>query len=206
MDCWGLLSLYARSLVEHAAWASCWRAASDLKHLAGTCSWLGKAIVSHRGDGAAWPRGPQIDWHRTGMRAATVLIVAAHRAAAGMHARRHQRGQERRWARDTSCSPRPRGGGARRAWPRLRPPQRPQAVLPRQSDGPSDGADRLGRWVVAVRAGEAAVSAKEPRYVCIDQKCKKLGTPGLQHVRTRMAPRGLEALPERGFRKTMMHR
>ena len=40
----------------------------------------------------------------------------------------------------------------------------------------------MGRWVVAVRAGEAAVSAKEPRYVCIDQKCKKLGTPGLQHV------------------------
>ena len=40
----------------------------------------------------------------------------------------------------------------------------------------------MGRWVVAVRAGEAAVSATEPRYVCIDQKCKKLGTPGLQHV------------------------
>jgi len=96
MDCWGLLALCARSLVEHAAWASCRRATSDLKHLAGTCSWLGKAIVSHRGDGAAWPHGPQIDWHRTGMRAATVLIVAAHRAAAGMHARRHQRGQERR--------------------------------------------------------------------------------------------------------------
>ena len=169
MDCWGLLALCARSLVEHAGWASCWRATSDLKHLAGNGSWLGKAIVSHRGDGAAWPRGPQIDLHRTGMRAATVLIVAAHRAAAGMHARRHQRGQERRWARDTSCSPRPRGGGARRAWPRLRPSQRPQAVLPRQPDGPSDGAGRLGRWVVAVRAGEAAVSATEPRYVCIGQ-------------------------------------
>ena len=96
MNCLGLFALRARSLVEHAAWASCRRATSDLKHLAGTCSWLGKAIVSHRGDGAAWPRGPQIDWHRTGMRAATVLIVAAHRAAAGMHARRHQRGQERR--------------------------------------------------------------------------------------------------------------
>lgn len=27
------------------------------------------------------------------------------------------------------------------------------------SDGPSDGAGRFGRWVVAVRAGEAAVSA-----------------------------------------------
>ena len=40
----------------------------------------------------------------------------------------------------------------------------------------------MGRLVVAVRAGEAAVSATEPRYVCIDQKCKKLGTPGLQHV------------------------
>ena len=40
----------------------------------------------------------------------------------------------------------------------------------------------MGRWVVAVRAGEAAVSATEPRYVCIDQKCKKLGPPGLQHV------------------------
>ena len=96
MDCWGLFTLRTRSLVEHAAWASCWDATSDLKHLAGDCSWLGKAIVSHRGDGAAWPRGPQIDLHRTGMRAATVLIVAAHRAAAGMHARRHQRGQERR--------------------------------------------------------------------------------------------------------------
>ena len=139
MNCLGLFALRARSLVEHAAWASCRRATSDLKHLAGTCSWLGKAIVSHRGDGAAWPRGPQIDWHRTGMRAATVLIVAAHRAAADMHARRHQRGQERRWARDTSCSPRPRGGGARRAWPRLRPSQRPQAVLPRQPMAPATG-------------------------------------------------------------------
>ena len=96
MDCWGLFTLRTRSLVEHAAWASCWDATSDLKRHAGICSWLGKAIVSHRGDDAAWPRGPQIDLHRTGMRAATVLIVAAHRAAAGMHARRHQRGQERR--------------------------------------------------------------------------------------------------------------
>ena len=96
MDCWGLLALLARSRVERAGWASCWRATSDLKHLAGDGSWLGKAIVSHRGDGAAWPRRPQMDLHRTGMRAATVLIVAAHRAAAGMHARRHQRGQERR--------------------------------------------------------------------------------------------------------------
>ena len=34
-----------------------------------------------------------------------------------------------------------------------------------------------------MRAGEAAVSATEPRYVCIDQKCKKLGPPGLQHVK-----------------------
>ena len=96
MDCWGLFALCARSLLEHAAWASCCDATSDLKHHAGGGSWLGKAIGSHRGDGAAWPRGPQIDLHRTGMRAATVLIVAARRAAAGMHARRHQRGQERR--------------------------------------------------------------------------------------------------------------
>ena len=95
MNFLGLFALRARSLVEHAGWASCLDATTDLKHLAVTC-WLGKAIVSHRGDGAAWPRGPQIDWHRTGMRAATVLIVAAHRAAAGMHAWRHQRGQERR--------------------------------------------------------------------------------------------------------------
>ena len=96
MDCWGLLALLARSLVEHAGWASCLDATTDLKHLADDCSSLGKAISSHRGDGAAWPCGPQVDLHRTGMRAATVLIVAAHRAAAGMHARRHQRGQERR--------------------------------------------------------------------------------------------------------------
>ena len=169
MNYLGLFALRARSLVEHAAWASCRHATSDLKHLAGTCSWLGKAIVSHRGDGAAWLRWLQIDCHRTGMRSVIVLIIAAHRAAAGMHARRHQRGQERRWARDTSCSPRPRGGGARRAWPRLRPSQRPRAVLQRQSDGPSDGAGRLVRWVVAMRAGEAAVSATEPRCVCIGQ-------------------------------------
>ena len=96
MDCWGLLALLARSLVEHAGWASCLDATTDLKHLAGTCSWLGKAIVSHRGDGAAWLRWLQIDCHRTGMRSVIVLIIAAHRAAAGMHARRHQRGQERR--------------------------------------------------------------------------------------------------------------
>ena len=96
MDCWGLFALRARSLVEHAAWASCRHATSDLKHLAGDCSSLGKAIGSHRGDGAAWLRWLKIDWHRTGMRAALVLSIAAHRAAAGMHARHHQRGQERR--------------------------------------------------------------------------------------------------------------
>ena len=96
MNFLGLFALRARSLVEHAAWASCRRATSDLKHLAGTCSWLGKAIVSHRGDGAARLRWLQIDWHRTGMRSAIVLSIAAHRAPAGLHARRHQRGQERR--------------------------------------------------------------------------------------------------------------
>ena len=96
MDCWGLFTLRTRSLVEHAAWASCWDATSDLKHLAGDCSSLGKAIGSHRGDGAAWLRWLQIDWHRTGMRSAIVLSIAAHRAPAGLHARRHQRGQERR--------------------------------------------------------------------------------------------------------------
>ena len=96
MDFRGWFALRSRSLVEHAAWASCCDATSDLKHRAGDCSWLGKAIGSHRGDGAAWPRWPQSDWHRTGMRAALVLSIAAHRAAAGMHARRHQRGQERR--------------------------------------------------------------------------------------------------------------
>ena len=96
MDCWGLFTLRTRSLVEHAAWASCWDATSDLKHLAGDCAWLGKAIGSHRGDDAAWLRWLQIDRHWTGMRAAVVLIVAAHRAAADMHVRRHQRGQERR--------------------------------------------------------------------------------------------------------------
>ena len=96
MDCWGLFALRARSLVEHAAWASCLDATSDLKHLAGDVSSLGKAIGSHRGDGAAWLRWLQIDCHRTGMRSVIVLIIAAHRAAAGMHARRHQRGQERR--------------------------------------------------------------------------------------------------------------
>ena len=96
MDCWGLFALCARSLLEHAAWASCCDATSDLKHHAGGGSWLGKAIGSHRGDGTVWPHWPQIDWHRTGMRAATVLIVAAHRAAAGIHARRHQRSQKRR--------------------------------------------------------------------------------------------------------------
>ena len=166
MNCLGLFALRARSLVEHAAWASCRRATSDLKHLAGTCSWLGKAIVSHRGDGAAWPRGPQIDWHRTGMRAATVLIVAARRAAAGMHARRHQRGQERRWARDTSCSPRPRGGGARRAWLRLRPPQRPQARCYRGSPmAPATGRIAWADGWSRCARGEAAVSATEPRYV-----------------------------------------
>ena len=81
-------------MVEHAGWASCWRATSDLKHLAGNGSWLSNEqgdLVSHRGDGAAWPRRPHIDLHRTGMRAATVLIVAARRAAAGMHARRMDR-------------------------------------------------------------------------------------------------------------------
>ena len=96
MDFRGWFALRSRSLVEHAAWASCRRATSDLKHLAGTCSWLGKAIVSHRGDGAARLRWLQIDWHRTGMRSAIVLSIAAHRAPAGLHARRHQRGQERR--------------------------------------------------------------------------------------------------------------
>ena len=96
MDCWGLFALRARSLLEYAAWASCWDTTSDLKHLAGDCAWLGKAIGSHRGDDAAWLRWLQIDRHWTGMRAAVVLIVAAHRAAADMHVRRHQRGQERR--------------------------------------------------------------------------------------------------------------
>ena len=96
MDCWGLFALRARSLVEHAASASCTHAISDLKHLAGDCSSLGKAIGSHCGDGAARLRWLQIDWHRTGMRSAIVLSIAAHRAPAGLHARRHQRGQERR--------------------------------------------------------------------------------------------------------------
>ena len=96
MDCWGLLALLARSLVEHAGWASCLDATTDLKHLSDDCSSLGKAIGSHRGDGAAWLRWLKIDWHRTGMRAALVLSIAAHRAPAGLHARRHQRGQERR--------------------------------------------------------------------------------------------------------------
>jgi hypothetical protein len=96
MDCWGLFALCARSLLEHAAWASCCDATSDLKHHAGGASSLGKAIGSHRGDGAAWLRWLQIDWHRTGMRSAIVLSIAAHRAPAGLHARRHQRGQERR--------------------------------------------------------------------------------------------------------------
>ena len=71
-------------------------ATSDLKHLAGDVSSLGKAIGSHRGDGAAWLRWLQIDCHRTGTRFLIVLIIAAHRVAAGMHARRHRRGQERR--------------------------------------------------------------------------------------------------------------
>ena len=96
MDCRGLLALCARSLVEHAGWASCLDATTDLKHLADDCSSLGKAIGSHCGDGAARRRWLQIDLHRTGMRSAIVLSIAAHRAPAGLHARRHQRGQERR--------------------------------------------------------------------------------------------------------------
>ena len=84
MDCWGLLALCARSLVEHAGWASCLDATTDLKHLADDCSSLGKAIGSHCGDGAARLRWLQIDWHRTGMRSAIVLSIAAHRAPAGL--------------------------------------------------------------------------------------------------------------------------
>ena len=76
MDCWGLLALCARSLVEHAGWASCLDATTDLKHLADDCSSLGKAIGSHCGDGAARLRWLQIDLHRTGMRSAIVLSIA----------------------------------------------------------------------------------------------------------------------------------
>ena len=79
MDCWGFLALLARSLVEHAGWASCLDATTDLKHLADDCSSLGKAIGSHCGDGAARRRWLQIDLHRTGMRSAIVLSIAAHR-------------------------------------------------------------------------------------------------------------------------------
>ena len=48
MNFLGLFAQRARSLVEHAAWASCRHATSDLKHLAGTCSSLGKKSAQRR--------------------------------------------------------------------------------------------------------------------------------------------------------------
>ena len=100
MDCWACShcarDLWSSTLVERAAWTPHPTSSSLLATFLRSAKRSAVTAATAQHSSAAWLRWLQIDFHRTGMRSVIVLIVAAHRAAAGIHARRHQRSQKRR--------------------------------------------------------------------------------------------------------------